>query len=563
MTTYPWESFYRATIRQSISKTQSVPFSLKLSKLPKLSTWLLTISPNTAEEEIVYYTTPDVTTTSVTVTIRGINPSSQSLDTSGTDYNNPTYQMLHSQNDEIRCDITHLHVIQEYGSLQSQIDGKVNKAWGDLRTWFATNSHVKLNLATWAEEVKSVTTWTSIVSADKFRIEKASGNFEDTPYSVLEGTISPWVAYIAWENIALYDLVIDEFIPKPSYIAEASTVTTATTWNRHEKVSIWNLAIHNRRSVSLIGNGVSWSSIKIMLDKVGTPTDSFQVRLETDSAWVPSGTLVHANASWSILGSSVTTSMAETTINWAWSFTVADWTLCHLVLSRSTAFDGSNYYRVGYFRMSNRSYLNNSYNASWGSANAIPTTSTLSAVLCLSCANVHESVVVKNTTTIHKPISYIRSALFARNKWESIKTSSIWGDFKIPWLTPNTPYYVHPSTPWSVSTTSWTTYVWFANWLWELVRDIWVTTSWALTSASSSFSSSLSFIVSTYAPCVMSWNVAWGASNIYAYIHKNWVVLPPSTNTNMIPWDIISINALWGTSPTYTITSNYPTIIAI
>lgn len=58
----------------------------------------------------------------------GISPSTQSLTVDGTDYNNVTYKKSHSQNDSIRGDVNHLHIIQDYGSLQAQINTKVNTA---------------------------------------------------------------------------------------------------------------------------------------------------------------------------------------------------------------------------------------------------------------------------------------------------------------------------------------------------------------------------------------------------------------------------------------------------
>ena len=86
--TYSAESFYRWTIRQSITSTVVPPFALKVSKVPTLTTWLLTVSPNTSNEEIFEYTWIDATALTITVTKRGLNPSSQTLNTSGTDYDN-------------------------------------------------------------------------------------------------------------------------------------------------------------------------------------------------------------------------------------------------------------------------------------------------------------------------------------------------------------------------------------------------------------------------------------------------------------------------------------------
>lgn len=116
MTTYQAESFYRAKITSSITSTATVPITVRVSKLPTLTNALLTISPNTEFEEIVEYNNPNATTMTIDIIKRGINPSSVLLTSSGTDYNNPTYQKDHTQNDIIRWDVNHIHINQGIGN---------------------------------------------------------------------------------------------------------------------------------------------------------------------------------------------------------------------------------------------------------------------------------------------------------------------------------------------------------------------------------------------------------------------------------------------------------------
>lgn len=54
--------------------------------------------------------------------------------------------------------------------IQDEILLKLNAA-GGLRTGFGTNKHVRVNLSTGAEEIKSVSTVSTISTTDKFRIE--------------------------------------------------------------------------------------------------------------------------------------------------------------------------------------------------------------------------------------------------------------------------------------------------------------------------------------------------------------------------------------------------------
>lgn len=110
------ESFYRAKISQSILSNTAVPFPLRVSKLPTLSSWLLTISPNTEYEEIVEYNNPQVGTMTIDIIKRGIKPSSILLTTNGVDYNNTTYQFSHTQNDVMRGDVNHIHINQGIGN---------------------------------------------------------------------------------------------------------------------------------------------------------------------------------------------------------------------------------------------------------------------------------------------------------------------------------------------------------------------------------------------------------------------------------------------------------------
>lgn len=146
MPNFPAESFYRWTIRQSIPDNTSVPFTLKVSKCPTLTAWLLTISPNTANEEIIEYDGIDAVSLTITVVKRWINPSTQALTTSWTDYNNTSFVHPHSQNSAIRGDVNHLHIIQGYGDLQDQIDDKLDIAWG-LRTGLTAN---RITITDWS-----------------------------------------------------------------------------------------------------------------------------------------------------------------------------------------------------------------------------------------------------------------------------------------------------------------------------------------------------------------------------------------------------------------------------
>lgn len=116
MSLYQAESFYRARISSSITETAAVPITIRLSKLPTRSEWLLTISPNTEYEEIVEFGNVNPTNMTIDITKRWISPVSIALTIDGTDYNNASYQRSHTQNDIIRGDVNHLHINQGIGN---------------------------------------------------------------------------------------------------------------------------------------------------------------------------------------------------------------------------------------------------------------------------------------------------------------------------------------------------------------------------------------------------------------------------------------------------------------
>lgn len=90
------------------------------------------------------------------------------------------------------------------------------------------------------------------------------------------------------------------------------------------------------------------SAITTRLAKVLAPTDDLIIRIETTSAGLPTGTLIHANATITVLASSLTTSLAEYTLSFAGTFSLSSGTTYAVVLQRSGSRDTSNYFTKGY-----------------------------------------------------------------------------------------------------------------------------------------------------------------------------------------------------------------------
>lgn len=102
--------------------------------------------------------------------------------------------------------------------------------------------------------------------------------------------------------------------------------------------------------------------MKLGLGKVAAPTDNLVVRIETDSAGKPSGTLVNANATSNIAGTGLTTGIVDTTVTFGGAFTLTANTLYHVVIQRQNAVDPVNYYVIGAITKNVRMLKVNTYN---------------------------------------------------------------------------------------------------------------------------------------------------------------------------------------------------------
>lgn len=403
MATYPAESFYRSQIRQKIDPTTSVPIVLKVKKTPTLSSWLITLSPDTVNEEIAEYSSKDDVNGTITLSKRWINPSSQVLTTSWTDYNNPTYQKTHASNNSIRCDVTHLHIIQDYWNLSTN---KLDKSWGlrdtmgtaqdiwatnwstaitvtDTTGWtngatitwtwipwgttivsFVPNISAVLSAAftgtTWTVSVivgrrqvieidtsnnevkKVISDGTTISSSETIRKRKSDGTYEEITFSVFQSALSP-SAVVDQQYYAWESLTSWD-----SVFAEGTpTFASATT-----VLNISDVTANTRIFFPIFGSGVAMTTFKLALRKAGTPTQNLNFRIETDNgSGLPSGTLFNANGTATIAQWSLTTSFADTTLTLAWSITIPAAQLCHIVMFQGTywteTINNTNYYQVG------------------------------------------------------------------------------------------------------------------------------------------------------------------------------------------------------------------------
>lgn len=115
--------------------------------------------------------------------------------------------------------------------------------------------------------------------------------------------------YMTWEALNIGDSLYVERWP---LFIEAKAV-----------LNVWDVAGNARQSIKAIGSGIWSNTLKLALRKFVSPSVNLNVYIETDDNGKPSGQLFSPNAIATIASSSLTTSLADTTLFLSWS-TVSD-----------------------------------------------------------------------------------------------------------------------------------------------------------------------------------------------------------------------------------------------
>ena len=84
------------------------------------------------------------------------------------------------------------------------------------------------------------------------------------------------------------------------FIENAPTTAQATSAQ-----NIGDVLANTRVSFPVFGSGVAGTTVALNLAKTGSPSVNLNVRIETDNAGSPSGTLVNANATGTIAAASL------------------------------------------------------------------------------------------------------------------------------------------------------------------------------------------------------------------------------------------------------------------
>lgn len=107
---YLAESFYRTVLAQDVIATATAPFNVKVQRVPTLTSGFVTVSPNTDYEEIMYYDSVDAVNKTVHILHRGIKPTATAMESTGVDYDNPSFYKAHTLGDAFRGDVNNVHL---------------------------------------------------------------------------------------------------------------------------------------------------------------------------------------------------------------------------------------------------------------------------------------------------------------------------------------------------------------------------------------------------------------------------------------------------------------------
>ena len=247
-----------------------------------------------------------------------------------------------------------------------------------------------------------------------------------------------------WENITIWNTLvlwanIDGALP-----ADADEVFWRnSTQKRSQKFTIW---------------ATDWNitDVVLWLSKVSSPTDNLTVRIETDNAGNPSGTLADVNATAQIAWTTLTTVRTEYTLTFTWIFTLTAWSY-HIVLGRSGSLNDSIYFKMWSSGQNVWTVDWFSYYWSWSSW-IVATNHYMSFDLWVLQAWVYKS----DASNINK-INFVWFANATITTWNNIKLNTSWVDWNQTGLIAWKDYYLS-NTPWEIQATPWTNkiHVWKA-----------------------------------------------------------------------------------------------------
>lgn len=215
----------------------------------------------------------------------------------------------------------------------------------------ALNAKTIYNASTSQWDVQGVSTPAPAASESVAWIMPLANNAESLAGSNDTKAMTPFKTKAALDAIDRSQLQDATFMLGEDCVAWNSlfteTVPTFTAASLFQ--NLWDITDNAILSLPVLGTWVIWSTINLSLAKVLSPSANLYIRIETDTWWSPSGNLVDPNATATILPWSLTTSLVDTVVTFAWSFTVSKWTKVHIIIGVVWGvINATNYYKVWY-----------------------------------------------------------------------------------------------------------------------------------------------------------------------------------------------------------------------
>lgn len=408
---------------------------------------------------------------------------------------------------------------------------------GGLRTGLTANA-LMVTTAGGIEQSSPISTDWAFISTDEILKRTAWWVWTKTPYSVLSWALSGSnnISIVSWEALSQWDFVYKE---------DLISIFLLTTWmSKVTNQVMWDATARTKISAKIIWNWVSMTIMKLSLSKTAAPADNLVVRIETDSAWVPSGTLAHANATANITWTWLTTSYVDTTITFWWAFTLTDWVVYHIVIQRSAGVDPTNYYNIAHIAQNVRWFTTNiNTGASYGSA-------ITTKIIYATITSAYNSMVCKTSASFVEQSYFLWIVNQAYAVWTIASVQKYWITRALTGLSVLTGYMLS-NTAWAISTTAWT-----------IARSIWQSDS--RTDAlvifpqenNPSFSESNQAVYTTfYSGTSWLWKAdfawtlfvtltpGWGNAQLFknstAIRNLVWFWSPVTDTVQVIPWDVL------------------------
>ena len=295
---------------------------------------------------------------------------------------------------------------------------------------------------TWAESVWGVKTfdddWAESTTNAAPSSDKKFTNKKYVDDQVIAATILDKLTnddFTNWEDIAAWEAV---FIESWETFANATSVQ-----------NVWDVTNNTRVTIKQFWTWVAWTTLKLSLKKFVSPWVDLSVRIETDNAWEPSGTLIDANATSTVTAASLSTSLADTTVTLAWSVTVTKWDVVWIVLNQvGDVVNWTNYYGVGYSTRHTTTRLWETYN--W----AARSSATNNSYYTSSDLFLDKLLSLTDADYLYKTQLFWLSSE-TLTEWGLLKTDIEWINASQTWLTYDSEYFLS-DTPGAISASPWT-----------------------------------------------------------------------------------------------------------